>query len=164
MCGHNHPTMIQIHSFFITQKPKQSQLSSHFDFGVNNLQRTLHPQYHDWGETLVQDTEPPTVARAPRQYGCPLLWVSVHGVCECSRCVCALGWVKCRAQIPSMGHHIWPHVTSLHVHFSFMSGRANHFTPDCFLNEGQFKAGFVKKLILKDDQYPLFMIQLHLQK
>ncbi len=31
-----------------------------------------------------------------------------------------------------------------------MSGRANHFTPDCFLNEGQFKAGFVKKLKLKD--------------
>ncbi len=31
-----------------------------------------------------------------------------------------------------------------------MSGCANHFTPDCFLNEGQFKAGFVKKLRLKD--------------
>ncbi len=31
-----------------------------------------------------------------------------------------------------------------------MSGCANHFTPDCFLNEGQFKAGFVKKLKLKD--------------
>ncbi len=25
-------------------------------------------------------------------------------------CVC--GCVKCRAQIPSMGHHTWPHVTS----------------------------------------------------
>ncbi len=31
-----------------------------------------------------------------------------------------------------------------------MSGCANHFAPDCFLNEGQFKAGFVKKLKLKD--------------
>ncbi len=48
-----------------------------------------------------------------------------------------------------MGHHIWPHVTSLSLN-SFMSGCANHFTPDCFLNEGQFKAGFVKKLKLKD--------------
>ncbi len=36
--------------------------------------------------------------------GCPLLWLCVH------YCVCALGWVKCRAQIPSMGHHIWQHV------------------------------------------------------
>ncbi len=36
--------------------------------------------------------------------GCPLLQVYVH-------CVCALGWVKCRAQIPSMGHHTWPHTT-----------------------------------------------------
>ncbi len=38
----------------------------------------------------------------------------------CSQCVCVftavcvhLGWVKCRAQIPSMGHHTWPYVTSL---------------------------------------------------
>ncbi len=35
-----------------------------------------------------------------------------------SRCVCSLlcvhlRWVKCRAQIPSMGHHTWPDVTSL---------------------------------------------------
>ncbi len=34
--------------------------------------------------------------------GCPLLRVCVH-----------FGWVKCRAQIPSMGHHTWPYVTSL---------------------------------------------------
>ncbi len=40
----------------------------------------------------------------------------------CSRCVCMcgftavcvqFGWDKCRAQIPSMGHHTWPYVTSL---------------------------------------------------
>ncbi len=29
-------------------------------------------------------------------------------VCVCV-CVCMLGWMKCRAQIPSMGHHTWPH-------------------------------------------------------
>ncbi len=58
------------------------------------------------------------------------------------------GWVKCRAQIPSMGHHTWLHVNSLSLN-SFMPGCANHFTPDCFLNEGQFKAGFVEKLKLK---------------
>ncbi len=44
--------------------------------------------------------------------GCPLL----RGVC--SRCVftavCVhFGWVNCRAQIPSMGHHTWAYVKSL---------------------------------------------------
>ncbi len=40
----------------------------------------FHLQYHDWGETFEQDTEPPTVPRAPQQYGCPLLRVCVHSV------------------------------------------------------------------------------------
>ncbi len=102
----------------------------------------FHLQYHDCGETLEQGTKPPTAPQAPQQYGCPLLRVCVHSVC-------ALGWVKCRAQILSLCHHTWPNVTSLSLNL-FMSGCANHFTPDCFLNEGQFKAGFVKKLKLKD--------------
>ncbi len=29
------------------------------------------------------------------------------------------------------------------------------FTPDCFLNEGQFNAGFVKKFKLKDGAVPI---------
>ncbi len=37
-----------------------------------------------------------------------------------------------------------------------MSGCANHFTPDCFLNEGQFKASFVKTLKLKDGSATIF--------
>ncbi len=86
MCGHNHPTMIKIHSFFFNpQKPKQSQLSSHFDFVVNTS-TLFHLQYHDWGETLEQDTEPPTAPRALQQYGCPLLRVCVYGVCVCVHC------------------------------------------------------------------------------
>ncbi len=106
--------------------------------------------------TLNTTTEVRPLSKAPnpqllpghRSIGCPLLRVCVH----C--CVCALGWDKCRAQIPSMGHHTWPHITSLSLN-SFMFGCANHFTPDCFLNEGQFKAGFVKKFKLKDGSAPI---------
>ncbi len=43
--------------------------------------------------------------------GCPLLRVCVHGVCSLL-CV-HFGWDECRAQIPSMGYHTWPHFTSL---------------------------------------------------
>ncbi len=57
--------------------------------------------------TLSTATEMP-LSKAPnpqllpgrRSIGCPLLRVCVH-----------FGWDKCRAQIPSMGHHTWPHVT-----------------------------------------------------
>ncbi len=55
-------------------------------------------------------------------YGCPLLWLCVHGVCVCVcvfTAVCVhFGWVKCRAQIPSMGYHTWPYVTF----FFFLKG------------------------------------------
>ncbi len=96
----------------------------------------FHLQYHDWGETLEQGTKPSTAPRAPQQYGSPLLRVCVLGVCVCvcvcihgvcvHCCVCALGWIKCRAQIPSIGHHTWPHITSLSLNL-FMSGCANNF-------------------------------------
>ncbi len=36
--------------------------------------------------------------------------------------MCALGWVKCRAQIQTMGHHTWLHATSFHfLYFPFLS-------------------------------------------
>ncbi len=115
----------------------------------------------------MQGTEPPTAPRAPQHRRLPtapgvcLRCVCVFtAVCVCvcvftAVCVCVhFGWVKCRAQILSMGHHTWPHVTSLSLN-SFISGCANHFTPDCFLNEGQLKASFVKKLKLKDRSVPI---------
>ncbi len=37
------------------------------DGGVN-VQHSLHPQYHDWGETLEQGTKPPTAPRAPQHW------------------------------------------------------------------------------------------------
>ncbi len=70
--------------FFNPQKPKQSQLSSHFDFGVNTFSTTIKPSVYTY-EEFVLVTE---------VYG-----VGVH----CG--VCALGWVKCRAQILSIGQH-----------------------------------------------------------
>ncbi len=69
--------------------------------------------------------------------------VCVHGVCvHCCVCVCSLlcvftavcvcvhccvcvhgvcvhfGWVKCRARIPSMGHHTWLYVTTLSLNIA----------------------------------------------
>ncbi len=45
--------------------------------------------------------------------GCPLPRVHVHSVCVFTThcCVCALGWVKCRSPISSMGHHTWQYIT-----------------------------------------------------
>ncbi len=45
--------------------------------------------------------------------GCPLLRVCVHGVCVFTAVCAHFGWVKCRAQIPRMGHHTWLYVMSL---------------------------------------------------
>ncbi len=66
-------------------------------------------------DTVEQGTEPPTAPRAPLNKWLP----TAPGVCSLCvfvhyslLCVCALRWVKCRAQIPSMGHHTWPHVMS----------------------------------------------------
>ncbi len=147
MCGHNHTTMIKMHSFFLSPKNLNS-LNYQAILILKWITSSLfHLQYHNWGETLEQDTKPPTAPRALLHECLP----TAPG--ECSWCVCALGWVKCRAQTLIMGHHIWPHTTSLSLNL-FMSGCANHFTPDCFLNEGQFKADFVKKLKLEEGSLP----------
>ncbi len=77
-----------------------------------------------WGEwmysalfTLNTTTEVP-LSKAPN----PQMAAHCSGcVCVCVHAVCVhLGWVKCRALIPSMGYHTWPHVTSkLHDHMYY---------------------------------------------
>ncbi len=139
--------------------------------GVIN-QLSLHPQYHDWGETLEQGTESPTAPRTlqhkwlstspgvnsqyvrvcvymftthccvwmhldglSQRFSIPVLAPPrlAHFVCfsyrfrrlfylnisalrsgqmEGARTGIENRWVKCREQIPSIGHHAWPHVTS----------------------------------------------------
>ncbi len=66
------------------------------------------------GALWARHRTPPTAPRAPQHKWLP----TAPGVC--SRCVCVhccvcvhFGWVNCRAQIPSMGHHTWPYATSL---------------------------------------------------
>ncbi len=101
--------------FLIPPKPKWSQLSSHFDFGVNN-QCSLYPQYHDWGEIFKQGTKPPTALRVPQH------WLpTAPGVC--SRCVhvCSLLCVCVHLDVLNAEYKFWVWVTifghtSLHFH------------------------------------------------
>ncbi len=51
----------------------------------------FHTQYHDWGETLEQGTEPP---------GVTAIWLPTDGL-------------NAEHNFSSMGHHTWPLVTSL---------------------------------------------------
>ncbi len=71
-------------------------------------------------------------------------------VCVCA-CVCSLlcvctwmGQMQSTNSEYGSPYLATRHFTSLSLN-SFMPGCANHFTKDCFLYEGQFKACFVKK-------------------
>ncbi len=57
----------------------------------------------------------PGAALAAHCSGCVFTAVCVH-----------FGWVKCRAQIPSMGHHTWSYVTSLSFTFLWSLLQINH--------------------------------------
>ncbi len=62
-----------------------------------------------WARHRTPNCSPGAGAMAAHCSGC------VFTVCvfttQC--CVCALGWVKCRGPISSMGHHIWQYITLL---------------------------------------------------
>ncbi len=72
--------------FLIPQKPKESQLSSHFDFGVNN-QRSLPPsipwlRWDPWARHRTPNCSPGAAAIwLPTAPGVFTVCVCVHGVC-----------------------------------------------------------------------------------
>ncbi len=63
-------------------------------------------------EVTLSKAPKPQLLPGRRRIGCPLR-VCVHGVCVFTAVCVHLGWVKYRAQIPSMGHRTWSYVTSL---------------------------------------------------
>ncbi len=74
-----------------------------------------------WARHWTPNCSPGAGAMAALCSGC------VFTVCVFTThcCVCALGWVKCRAPISSMGHHTWQYITLLlllyYYHMSLMS-------------------------------------------
>ncbi len=75
----------------------------------------MYSAFNTTTEVLLSKAPNPQLLPGRRSInGCPLLRVCVHGVCVFTAVCVHFGWDKCRAQIPSMGYHTWPHVTSLH--------------------------------------------------
>uniref|UniRef100_A0A671K8V7 E1 ubiquitin-activating enzyme n=1 Tax=Sinocyclocheilus anshuiensis TaxID=1608454 RepID=A0A671K8V7_9TELE len=71
----------------------------------------LSPTFNTTTEVPLSKAPNPQLLPGCRsKNGCPLLRVCVHGVCVFTAVCVHFGWVKCRALIPSMGHHTWPHV------------------------------------------------------
>ncbi len=66
---------------------------------------SLHP--HTMTEVPLSKARNPNCSRRRRS----IKWQRVHGVCVFTAVCVHLEWVKCRAQIPSMGQHTWPYVT-----------------------------------------------------
>uniref|UniRef100_A0A8C2C5F7 Furin (paired basic amino acid cleaving enzyme) a n=1 Tax=Cyprinus carpio TaxID=7962 RepID=A0A8C2C5F7_CYPCA len=74
-------------------------------WGGVNEQRSLSPSI-PIAEVPLSKALNPQLLPGRWIYSCPLLGVGFT-VFSSHCCVCALGWVKCRAPIPSMGYHTW---------------------------------------------------------
>ncbi len=64
-----------------------------------------------WARHRTPNCSPGAGAMAAHCSGC------VFTVCVLTThcCVCALGWVKCRAPILRMGHHTWQYITYIYI-------------------------------------------------
>ncbi len=120
-----------------------------------NVQRSLHLQYHD--EVPLSRT--PNTQLLPgcrRINGCPL-----PRVCVLTAVCVHFEWVKCGAQILSMGHHIWLYVCHITLKLQRNSrcrvktgGKYRERQISCDRNRESVNAGFVNvtsdcRLLLK---------------
>ncbi len=64
----------------------------------------------DWPVIGIKAPNPKLLPGHRSINGCPLLRVCVHCMCVFTAVCMQFGWVNCRAQIPSMGHHTWPYL------------------------------------------------------
>ncbi len=68
--------------------------------------RYILTDLHRWARHQIPNCSPGAAAKmAAHCSGCVFTAVFVH-----------FGWDKCRALIPSIGCHTWPHVTSLYIY------------------------------------------------
>ncbi len=70
----------------VIQRLRVRVSGQHGIVGGGNVQRSLHPQYHNWG-ALEQGTKPPTAPRAPQHKMAAHCSGCVFTVCMC---VCTL--------------------------------------------------------------------------
>ncbi len=121
----------------IPPKLKQSQLSSHFDFGVNNQRSLPHSiprlMWDPWARHRTPNCSPGTVAIC-----CPLLRMCVC-VCVCSLlCVCTwMGWMR-----STNSEYGSPYLATHHFTKLIYACCTNHFTPDCFFEWGTIQGRF----------------------
>ncbi len=84
---------------------------------VHRRVRNILPVFPSFNTTtevpLIKAPNPQLLPGRHSINGCPLLRVCVYGVCVFTAVCVHLGWVKCRAQIQSMGNYTWLYVTSL---------------------------------------------------
>ncbi len=69
-----------------------------------------------WARHRTPNCSPGAGAMAAHCSGCVLTVCVFTTHC----CVCALGWVKCRGPISSMGHHTWQYITYIYIQYIYI--------------------------------------------